>query len=123
MLESAYKILRIGRDASPEALRKAYVTLVRRYPPEHFPDKFASINQAYQKLTLADEFIDEALQRTKDNRSPLELAGFLWGDRSELAPDEKLDLLSLTSLLAGEAMKRELDNILTIAGNSLEWKG
>ena len=120
MLESAYNKLRVERDASPEEIRKAYVNLVRRYPPEHFPEKFTSIRQAYQKLMLEDEFMEEAFRIANENCSPLELAGFLWGDHSELAPDEDFDLSSLASLITGEDIKRELDSILLKACESLK---
>ena len=38
MLETAYKTLRLDRQAGPEEVRAAYVRLDRRYPPEHFPE-------------------------------------------------------------------------------------
>ena len=122
MLESAFDTLRVGRDASSEAIRKAYVTLVRRYPPEHFPEKFASVRRAYQSLTLEDEIIEEAFQRTNRNHSPLELAGYLWGDRRELMPEGDLDLSGLAPLLSGEGVRRELEALLSAAAENIEWK-
>jgi len=121
MLESAYDTLRVGRDASPEAIRKAYVTLVRRYPPEHFPEKFMSIRQAYQSLMLEDEFIEETFQKTI-NCTPIELAGFLWGDCRELMPDGDLDLLSLAPLLSREGPRHEPDSPLATAAENIEPK-
>ena len=52
MLEQALKLLRLPRDADMEAVRTAYIKQTRRYPPEHFPEKFKRIKQAYEQLRL-----------------------------------------------------------------------
>jgi hypothetical protein len=123
MIESAYATLRVARDASPEEVRKAYIHLVRRYPPEHFPEKFASIRQAYLQLTLDDQFVDDVFHRINDGCSPLDVAGWLWGDRKELKSGGDFDLTTLKSLVAGEDMRRELDALLeTASAEKLEWK-
>ena len=122
MIEAAYRILRVPRDASPEAVRKAYVTLVRRYPPEHFPEKCASLRQAYQQLTLDDYFIEETFYQ-EHTGSLLKTAGWLWGDREELQPEKDSGLSSLISLLTGEDLKRELNELLDVAASQkIEWK-
>jgi DnaJ-class molecular chaperone len=92
MIESAYELLRIPRDASPEEVRAAYVRLVRRYPPERFPERFAAIRNAYQKVCLSDDYLENLLGTGTHQMSPLEFAGFLWGDRKELEAEES-DLL------------------------------
>jgi hypothetical protein len=123
MIESAYEILHVPRDADPEAVRRAYVRLVRRYPPEHFPEKFASLRRAYQQLTLDDDFIEEILNRVKDDSTPLEMAGFLWGDRKDLKPKKEAPLTELISLLRVKDMKTTLDELLEKASSEkMEWK-
>jgi curved DNA-binding protein CbpA len=123
MIESAYRILRVARDASPETVRKAYVSLMRRYPPEHFPEKCASLRQAYQQLMLDDNFVEEIFHQVGDLDSALEMAGWLWGDREELHPGEDSALSGLTFLLVGEDVKRELDALLKVAASQkIEWK-
>ena len=52
MLEQALKLLRLPREVDMEAVRKAYIKQTRRYPPEHFPEKFKRIKQAYEQLRL-----------------------------------------------------------------------
>lgn len=49
-MTSPYEILGIGRDADPEAIRRRYLELVRQYPPEREPQKFAEIRSAYDEL-------------------------------------------------------------------------
>ena len=57
MLEKAHALLRVDRNADIDQVRQAYLRLVRRYPPEHFPDKFARIKQAYEQLILDPKFL------------------------------------------------------------------
>ncbi len=52
MLERSLKLLRLPRDTDMKAVRKAYIKQTRRYPPEHFPEKFKRIKQAYEQLRL-----------------------------------------------------------------------
>jgi hypothetical protein len=123
MIESAYEILHVPRDADPEEVRRAYVRLVRRYPPEHFPEKFASLRRAYQQLTLDDDFIEEIFSRVKDDSKPLEMAGFLWGDRKDLRPEKNVPLTELISLLRAKEMRTILDELLEKAASvKMEWK-
>ncbi len=49
--ELAVKILGLDREASPEAMEKAYRKLINRYPPEFHPDKFRQVDEAYRYLT------------------------------------------------------------------------
>ena len=120
MLESAYDTLRVRRDVTPEEARNAYLTLVRRYPPEHFPDKFASVRRAYQYVTLEEEFVEDMLRKIRLDSTPLEMAGYLWGDRKELKPAEEFNALSFASLLMGEVVRLELDELLSEAAQNVE---
>lgn len=52
MLEQSLKILRVPRDADMETVRRAYVKQTRRYPPEHFPEKYKRVKHAYEQLRL-----------------------------------------------------------------------
>ncbi|MDR3230005.1 MAG: hypothetical protein LBT65_01075 [Synergistaceae bacterium] len=123
MIEWAWKTLKVDRDADPETVRQAYVRLVRRYPPEHFPEKFAAIRRAYQQLTLDDDFIEEIFHRVTEETTPLDLAGFLWGDRDELRPDKDAALTDLIPLLTGADARNALDEALgRAAAQKIEWK-
>lgn len=45
-----YAILGLPRNANDEEIRKRYLELVRRYPPETHPDRFEKISEAYRIL-------------------------------------------------------------------------
>jgi DnaJ-class molecular chaperone len=50
MLDNAYQVLGIGPDAGPEEVRQRYLALVRQFPPERDPERFAEIRAAYDQL-------------------------------------------------------------------------
>ncbi|MCG6908071.1 MAG: J domain-containing protein [Desulfobacteraceae bacterium] len=45
-----YEILGLTPEADDAAIRTAYLELVRRYPPDHHPQRFAAVSEAYQIL-------------------------------------------------------------------------
>jgi curved DNA-binding protein CbpA len=53
--QNPYTVLGIPRNASPEAVKKAYFSLIRKHPPEKDPQGFKLIRQAYDSLRDADK--------------------------------------------------------------------
>jgi curved DNA-binding protein CbpA len=49
-----YTVLGLTTDATDEAIRARYLELVRRYPPEHAPERFAAVRAAYEKVRDAE---------------------------------------------------------------------
>ena len=45
-----YKILGISRTADDATIRTRYLELVREFPPERAPDRFAEVRAAYDQL-------------------------------------------------------------------------
>jgi curved DNA-binding protein CbpA len=43
-------VLGLPADADDETIRRRYLELVRRFSPEHHPEKFAAIRAAYERL-------------------------------------------------------------------------
>ena len=122
MIESAYEMLKVSRDATPEEVRTAYVKLVRRYPPEHFPERFAALRNAYEKVCLGDDYLRNLLETDTLDMSLFEFIGFLCGDRKELKPEES-GLDGLASLLNG-GNARKAGNILnSVDTSNIEWRG
>ena len=122
MIEAAYNLLRVAKNASPEDVRNAYVRLVRRYHPEHFPEQFAGLREAYQRLTLSDDFLHETVKRVNNIEGFLELAAFLWGDRKELIYEPQFVPEELAPILEKEDARRELDELLASVSDEIEWK-
>jgi curved DNA-binding protein CbpA len=45
-----YKVLGLEADSDDTAIRRRYLELVKQFPPEHHPEKFAAIRAAYESL-------------------------------------------------------------------------
>lgn len=45
-----YSVLGLPPDSDDETVRRRYLELVRQFSPEHHPDKFAAVREAYENL-------------------------------------------------------------------------
>ncbi|MBF0245015.1 MAG: DnaJ domain-containing protein [Planctomycetes bacterium] len=55
-MKTPYAVLDVIEDADDEQIKKAYLAMVRRYPPERCPDEFQKVYAAYELI------------RTEENR-------------------------------------------------------
>jgi curved DNA-binding protein CbpA len=53
-MTDAYQVLGLPADSDDAAIRRRYLELVRQYPPEQHPDKFAAVREAYETLKDTD---------------------------------------------------------------------
>ncbi len=53
-MSDPYEILGLGPDCDDAAIRARYLELVRQFPPEKHPEKFAAVRQAYDSLRDLD---------------------------------------------------------------------
>ena len=49
-----YAVLELPPDADDVAIRRRYLELVRRFPPEQNPEKFSAVRAAYESLRDLD---------------------------------------------------------------------
>ncbi|MBW2064231.1 MAG: DnaJ domain-containing protein [Deltaproteobacteria bacterium] len=69
-----YEVLGIDREADDATIRKAYLELVKRYPPERFPEKFRQIAGAYDQVKDKKSRLEYYLfSREMDCKSPFEI--------------------------------------------------
>ncbi|PCJ21106.1 MAG: hypothetical protein COB02_00530 [Candidatus Cloacimonadota bacterium] len=63
----ATKILNLNKIDSikSEDVENSYKKMIRRYPPENFPQKFEQISQAYKLLSNNDSFWTDFIQTEK----------------------------------------------------------
>ena len=129
MFERDYHILRVERDADPETLRKAFVKLSRRYPPEHFPEKFKRIKNAYDRLTLNYSSIKSLVKELATHHLPEDMTSFLYEQafEQEAALSQvqvpEMDVMSLEPIFARSQHQSSLHAILTeIQDQGLEYK-
>lgn len=53
-MANPYDLLGLTADSDDETIRRRYLELVKQYPPEQQPEKFAAIRAAYDKLRDLD---------------------------------------------------------------------
>jgi curved DNA-binding protein CbpA len=49
-MSNPYDVLDLPADSSDEDIRRRYLELVKQFPPERYPEKFAAIRAAYDEL-------------------------------------------------------------------------
>ena len=54
-MKTPYEILEVKEDAGDTAIKKAYLGMVRRYPPERCPDDFQRIYRAYELIKTVED--------------------------------------------------------------------
>ncbi|MDR1657668.1 MAG: DnaJ domain-containing protein [Deltaproteobacteria bacterium] len=98
MLSKAFKTLGLTRKATIDDIRKTYVKLARRYPPEHFTEKFAEIKSAYASLMLDKDKTNNILELFLSYNQYFELKSNLLFDMFDF-PKTEPDLKSLEQLV------------------------
>ena len=58
-MKDPFQILGLPHDADDDAIRVRYLTLVREFPPERHPERFAEIRKAYE----ATKNLEDRLKR------------------------------------------------------------
>ncbi len=64
-----YSILDVSPDVDEAALRRRYLELVRRNPPEKCPQRFAEIREAYEQLRNPLKQLQRQLFQARDRDS------------------------------------------------------
>ncbi len=54
-MKTPFEILDTPEDSDDKSIKKAYLQMVKRYPPERFPAEFQRVRAAYERVkTLKD---------------------------------------------------------------------
>jgi curved DNA-binding protein CbpA len=53
-MSDPYEVFGLPADSDDEAIRRRYLELVRRFSPEHHPERFAAVRAAYESLRDQD---------------------------------------------------------------------
>jgi curved DNA-binding protein CbpA len=64
-----YAVLGLLADSDDETIRRRYLELVRQFSPEHHPEKFAAVRQAYESLRDLDTRLRYRLFEAGKNES------------------------------------------------------
>lgn len=118
MLEKECKLLRVSRHPDMEEVRRAFVRLTRRYPPEHFPEKFKAIKGAYDRLTLNWDSIKPLARDLAFRETPESIKQYLLEEAREAGGDSgsnqsvQLDVYTLEPILNLPAHREKLYRVL-----------
>jgi curved DNA-binding protein CbpA len=64
-----YAVLGLPADSDDQTIRRRYLELVRQFSPEHHPEKFAAVRQAYESLRDLDTRLRYRLFEAGKNES------------------------------------------------------
>ncbi len=105
-----YEILGIERGADARTVKKAYFTLVRRYPPETAPKEFQKIREAYEVLSNDDSRrdYDSVGFNTNDGETSSRLADAMAAMDGGRFSDARLILAALVKEQPSLAFARDL---------------
>lgn len=96
--ESYYDLLGLTKSASAEAIRHAYYSLVRTYPPQQFPENFQRLNAAYR--TLADPQRRSEYDQNRENGRRVQALVDQAAIAAERDPQKAISLLKNAVALA-----------------------
>jgi curved DNA-binding protein CbpA len=68
-MTDAYAILGLPPDSDDDAIRRRYLQLVKEFPPDRHPEKFAEIRRAYESLKDLDTRLQHRVFEAGKNES------------------------------------------------------
>lgn len=60
-MKTPFEILETSEDSDDKSIKKAYLQMVKRYPPEHFPADFQRIRASYERIKTQKDRLRFAL--------------------------------------------------------------
>jgi len=97
-----YDILGVAPGANDKTIRDAYLEAVKRFPPEHYPEQFSAVNEAYQAIKDEDSRLRHILFNTQSTvTSPMAAVRqhFNWR-RRRIPPDHQTLMQTLRKCAA-----------------------
>jgi curved DNA-binding protein CbpA len=86
--------LGVAPDADDKAIRDAYLEAVRCFPPEHCPEQFSAVNEAYQTIKDEESRLRHILFNTKSTvDSPLDAVRQHFSRRRRRVPPDYKTLM------------------------------
>ena len=97
MVSDPYFVLDLPADADDEAIRRKYLELVRRFPPEQNPECFAEVRAAYEAL----KDINTRVRHRLFERGRKETIDRLIEDMTCRSPRQRVSLETLLQTVLG----------------------
>lgn len=84
-MNTPYEILEVEDNADDTGIKKAYLHMVRRYPPERFPDDFQRIYRAYELIKTEEDRLSYRLFHS-ELPDPSDIAALLLQKEKQSVP-------------------------------------
>lgn len=91
-----YETLEVKDSADDTEIKKAYLHMVRRYPPERFPDDFQRIRRAYELIKTEEDRLSYRLFHS-ELPDPADIAALLLQKDKQSIPTSSKEWLTLLS--------------------------
>jgi curved DNA-binding protein CbpA len=89
-----FDLLGVTPDADDKAVRDAYLEAVKRFPPEHCPDQFSAVSEAYQTIKDEESRLRYILFNTQSTvASPMEAVRQHFSRRRRRVPPDHQTLM------------------------------
>ncbi|HBH30200.1 MAG: J domain-containing protein [Desulfofustis sp. PB-SRB1] len=88
MMKTPYEILGVSENGDDGEIKKAYLDLVRRFPPERYPHDFQRIYRAFEQIKTAQERLSHRLFYCHQPE-PSDIATLLLGEDTRQVPESR----------------------------------
>jgi curved DNA-binding protein CbpA len=88
-----YAVLGLPAESDDDSIRRRYLELVKQFSPEHHPEKFAAIRQAYESLRDLDTRLHHRLFEAGKHES----IDAILEELASRAPRRRLSLQAMVS--------------------------
>ncbi len=95
-MKTPYEILEVNESADDTAVKKAYLGMVRRYPPERCSEDFQRIYGAYERIKTAEDRLSYRLLHCT-LPEPADVAGLLLQKDTQQIPASREEWQSILS--------------------------
>ncbi|HIJ85781.1 MAG TPA: DnaJ domain-containing protein, partial [Magnetococcales bacterium] len=84
-----FYLLGVERETDDESVRKAYLEKIRQWPPEHYPERFQKISEAYSLVqTRKKRLVFQLFHRGSADFAPVKGGFFSANTRGRPTQDE-----------------------------------
>jgi DnaJ-class molecular chaperone len=86
-MNTPFEILEISENTNNQQIKKAYLKMVKKFPPEQYPEEFKKIRKAFEKIkSKKDRLCFELFDQTEP--TPLEITTLVLENSISKRPSE-----------------------------------
>jgi DnaJ-class molecular chaperone len=94
-MKTPFQILGIDESASDDRIKSAYLEMVRRYPPDRFPERFKEIKGAFEMINTMRKRLAYRLFHVSEPDIDALISSALGATEERIQRDALLEIISL----------------------------